>query len=124
MRRDLTPLVTHLDRNGRFFRDTAIGRVFHPRTRSYREVSATDSVHLVVDADHGVSVHVDRVSPLRIRNGRDCRYSLVRAIAHNACVAVEALARVVRRQRGRQTCHLDCDIVWVPDDEPAGNAAA
>jgi hypothetical protein len=117
MRRDLTPLVTHLDGSGRFFRDRAIGRVFHPNTRSYREVSATDSVHLVVDAGHRVSVHVDRVSPLLVRSGRDCRYSLMRAIAHNVCVAVESLARLVRRQHGHQTCHLDCEIVWVPDDD-------
>ena len=115
---DLTALVTHLDRNGRFFRDRAIGRLFHPNTRSYREVSATDSVHLVVDADHGMSVHVDRVSPLVVKNGGHCRYSVVRALAHNVCVAGEALTRLVRGQKhGEQTCHLDCDIVWVPDDQ-------
>jgi hypothetical protein len=124
MRRDLTALVTHLDGNGRFFRDRGIGRLFHPNTHSYREVSATDSVHLVVDAEHHVSVHVDRVSPLRVKRGRPCRYSLVRAVAHNVCVGVEALARLVRRQHGHQTCHLDCEIVWVPDDEPAGTTAA
>lgn len=117
MRRDLTALVAHLDGNGRFFRDRAIGRLFHPNTRSYREVSETDSVHLVVEADHRVSVHVDRVSPLRVRNGSHCRYSVLRAIAHNVYVAGEALMRVVRREHGHQTCHLDCEIVWVPDDE-------
>ena len=124
MRSDLTPLVTHLDGNRRFFRDRAIGRLFHPNTRSYREVSSTDSVHLVVEADHRVSVHVDRVSPLLVRRGRECRYSLVRAVAHNVCVGGEAIARLVRRQHGHQTCHLDCEIVWVPDDEPAGTTAA
>jgi hypothetical protein len=117
MRRDLSALVTHLDGNGRFFRDNALGRVFHPRTRSYREVSETDSVHLVVDADHRVSVHVDRVSPLRVGSGGRCHYSVMRAIAHNLSVAGEALMRVVRRQHGHQTCHLDCEIVWVPDDD-------
>lgn len=122
MRPDLSPLVTHLDGNGRFFRDRAIGRVFHPRTRSYREVCETDSVHLVVEADQRMSVHVDRVSPLLIKKGRSCRYSLVRAVAHNVCVSVEALARLVRRQHGDQTCHLECEIVWVPDDEPAPEA--
>jgi len=124
MQRDLTPLVTHLDGNGRFFRDRAIGRLFHPNTRSYREVSATDSVHLVLDAEHRMSVHVDRVSPLRVRRGRACRYSVMRAVAHNVCVAVEAVARLVHRQPGHQTCHLDCEIVWVPDEEPAGSTAA
>ncbi len=126
MGRDLTPLVTHLDGNGRFFRDTAIGRVFHPRTRSYRERCASDSVHVVVDADHRLSVHIDRVSPLRLRTGRACRYSIVRAVAHNVHAGWELLCRWVRRQRGGQTCHLDCEIVWVPDDEceDEGGAAA
>ena len=105
-----------------FFQDTAIGRVFHPRTRSFRQVCATDSAHVVVDADHRVSVHVDRVSPLVVRAGR-CRYSVVRAVAHNLHAGWDAMRRVVGRgrrdHRVDSRCHLDCEIVWVPDDEAA-----
>jgi hypothetical protein len=102
-----------------FFQDTAIGRVFHPRTRSFRQVCATDSAHVVVDADHRVSVHVDRVSPLLVKAGRACRYSIVRAVAHNVNAGWTALCRLVRRDHASQACHLDCEIVWVPDDEAA-----
>ena len=108
-----------------FFRDSAIGRVFHPRTRSFRQVCATDSAHVVVDADHRISVHVDRVSPLLVRAGRACRYSVVRAVAHNLHAGWDALRRLVSRDHCADArCHLDCEIVWVPDDCDDKDAAA
>ena len=112
------PLFSQLEASGRFHRDSAIGRLFHPGTASYREITTTDSVHLAVRPDNRVSVHVDRYSPLTVRSGR-CRYSLVRALAHNVAVAVERCGRLVigrRRREYQPTCHLDCEIVWVPDE--------
>ena len=113
-----TPLFQRLDAGGRFHRDTAIGRVFHPGTLSYREISPTDSVHVAVSSDNRVTVHVDRVSPLIVRVGRRCRYSVTRALVHNLTHAAEALVRLVSHRRGAHNCHLDCEIVWVPDEEP------
>lgn len=107
-----------------FFCDSAIGRVFHPRTRSYREVCPTDSAHVVVDANHRISVHVDRVSPLVVRAGRRCRYSIVRAVAHNVQAGWDAVGRLVRRRhRVDNRCHLDCEVVWVPDETEGDEAA-
>lgn len=112
-----TTLFPALDRTGRFHRDSFIGRIFHPGAVSYREISATDSLHLAVKADNRISVHIDRVAPLAVRVGRRCRYSVGRAILHNLLHLVEATERLVRRRRGAHNCHLDCEIVWVPDDE-------
>lgn len=115
-------LFSQLEASGRFHRDSAIGRVFHPGTVSYREITTTDSLHLAVRPDNRVSVHVDRYSPLIVRSGR-CRYSLLRALAHNLAVAAERCGRLVlgrRRRRDYQpTCHLDCEISWVPDEDDA-----
>jgi hypothetical protein len=111
------PVFSALEQSGRFHRDTALGRIFHPGTRSFREITRSDSVHIAVSAENRVSVHVDRVSPLAIRDGRPCRYSLMRAVAHNATVIAEALVRFARGKRGAQACHLDCTVVWVPDDD-------
>ncbi|MEW6154654.1 MAG: hypothetical protein AB1673_11790 [Actinomycetota bacterium] len=116
-------LFEQLDTAGRFHRDSRIGRLFHPGTLSFRELAETNSVHLVTRANR-VSVHVDRVSPLRVHNGR-ARYSVCRAFAHNAVVVAEAVGRFVRRDAAIPRCHLDCEIVWVPDDaeeEPADGA--
>ena len=112
-------LFAALDATGRFFRDTAIGRIFHPGALSFREISANDSLHVAVLPGNRVSVHVDRVSPLLVgRDGR-CRYSLVRALLHNLACAVETVVGLVLRRPCRPRCQLDCEIVWVPDEEPA-----
>lgn len=114
-------LFEELDANGRFHRDSLLGRLFHlGAVSSYREISATDSVHVSVLPGNRVSVHVDRVSPLVVGTGRRCRYSLLRAVVHNAVHLGESLGRLVRRERGRHACHLDCEIVWVPDEELDG----
>lgn len=110
-------LFEKLDADGRFHRDNVLGRLFHPGTVSYRQVSETDSLHVAIHPGNRVSVHVDRVSPLVVRVGRRCRYSVTRAIAHNVVHLAECVARLVRHERGRHACHLDCEIVWVPDDE-------
>jgi len=111
-------LFTELDADGRFHRDSLLGRLFHlGAVSSYREVSATDSVHVSVLPGNRVSVHIDRVSPLVVRVGQRCRYSVARAVVHNVVHLGECLGRLLRRERGRHACHLDCEIVWVPDSE-------
>lgn len=112
-------LFNELDADGRFHRDNALGRLFHPGAVSYRQVSTTDSLHVSVRPDNRVSVHIDRVSPLLVRMGR-CRYSVSRAVVHNVVHLVECVGRLVRRERGRHACHLDCEIVWIPDEELDG----
>jgi hypothetical protein len=106
-----------LDSSGRFFRDNALGRIFHPRALSFREICDTDSLHVAVLPGNRVSVHVDRVYPLLIGTDGRCRYSLLRALLHNLAVAREALAGIVLRRPPRPRCQLDCEIVWVPDEE-------
>lgn len=109
-------LFNELDADGRFHRDNLLGRLFHLGTVSYRQVSDTDSLHVAVRPDNRISVHVDRVSPL-VRVGGRCRYSITRAIVHNVVHLGECVGRLVRHERGRHACHLDCEIVWIPDDE-------
>ncbi|MGH9280319.1 MAG: hypothetical protein ACRD12_19745 [Acidimicrobiales bacterium] len=123
MRRSRAGLLQGLDGHAQFHRDNALGRIFHPGTRSYRQRSALDSVHLAVHPDNRVSVHVDRVSPLVVRTGRRCRYSVVRALVHNVVAAAEAVGHLAGRRWGRQRCELDCKIVWVPDDPTWEDAA-
>lgn len=109
-------LLEGLDGHEGFYRDAAIGRLFHRGSRSYRQRAHSDSVHVTVYPDNRVSVHVDRLSPLVVRSDRRCRYSVLRALAHNAVAVVEAVGHVLRGRWGRQRCELDCRIVWVPDD--------
>ena len=116
MKRHARPLLLDLEQGGRFHRDSRLGRIFHPGTTSYRELSATDSVHLVSTSDNRLSVHVDRVSPMLVR-GTKARYSVCRTVAHNATVIAEAVCRLVRREKSDHRCHLDCEITWIPDEE-------
>ena len=117
MSRNDRPLFQRLEATGRFHRDSRLGRIFHPGTTSYRELTATNSVHLSVTAENRVSVHVDRFSPLVVRTGSRARYSICRALAHNVAVLGEVVCRLARRQQADHRCHLDCEIRWVPDDE-------
>lgn len=102
-------LFTKLDETGTFHRDSAVGRIFHPGTASFREISPSDSLHIAVSPDNRVSVHVDRLSPLAVHGERGCRYSLVRAVAHNIVHAAESLARLCQGRGGRHRCELECD---------------
>ena len=69
--------------------------------------------------DNRVSVHVDRLSPLAVRAGRGCRYSLVRAVAHNVVHVAESVVRLCRGRAGRQRCELECEASAA---RPAGPA--
>jgi hypothetical protein len=111
-------LFSRLDESGRFHRDTPLGRIFHPRSMSFREISEGDSLHVSVLPGNRVSVHVDRISPLVLDPGGKCRYSLVRVLAHNLAALGDVLRARIGRRHGDARCHLDCELVWVPDEEP------
>ncbi len=104
-------LFTDLDGRAPFHRDTALGRVFHPGTVSFREIATSDSLHITVSPQNRVSVHVDRLSPLAVRPGRPCRYSVLRAVAHNVAHVFEALALICRRRAAQHRCELDCEVL-------------
>lgn len=111
------PLFSRLDATGLFHRDSRVGRVFHPGTVSYRQISQSDSLHIAVTPENHVSVHVDRVSPLAFDGSR---YTLVRVLHHNVTHGVDAWDRLRHRRSGDHRCELDCDIVAVtaePEDE-------
>ncbi|MFN2608804.1 MAG: hypothetical protein ABR511_13095 [Acidimicrobiales bacterium] len=116
----LPTLFSSLDANGRFRRDTRLGRLFHPGTVSYREMADADSLHVAVFPDNRISVHVDRVSPLCLRDGARFRYSFVRAVAHNAAVVAEGVRRLVGG--GHSPCVMHCEAVAVDDDPPPSAA--
>lgn len=112
------PVFGRLDDTGEFHRDSRLGRVFHPGTVSYREISPNDSLHIAVTPDNRVSVHVDRVSPLSTRSGNRSRYSLLRVLRHNVAHGIDSTVRLWRRRPGDHRCELDCEIVAVEDDRP------
>ncbi len=106
-------VFAELDGRAPFHRDTALGRLFHPGTVSFREMTTNDSLHITVSPQNHVSVHVDRLSPLAVRSGRPCRYSVLRAVAHNVAHVFDAVVLVRRRRPARHRCELDCEIVTV-----------
>ena len=103
-------LFTELDGRGRFHRDTPLGRIFHPGTVSYREITTNDSLHITVSPENRVAVHVDRLSPLAVRPGRPCRYSFLRAVVHNVVHVAEAIVLLCRRPL-QHRCVLECEVV-------------
>lgn len=105
-------VFAELDRSAPFHRDSALGRIFHPGTVSFRQIRTDDSLHITVSPENRVTVHVDRLSPLAVRPGRPCRYSLLRAVAHNVVHAAQTVVLVCRR-RPAQRCELDCSVVTV-----------
>jgi predicted small metal-binding protein len=102
-------LFADLDRIGPFHRDSAVGRIFHPGTASFREITPNDSLHIAVSADNRVSVHVDRLSPLAVRPGRECRYSFVRAVAHNVVHLADVVGRRWHGRGAARRCDLECE---------------
>ncbi|MDQ6618067.1 MAG: DUF1059 domain-containing protein [Actinomycetota bacterium] len=109
-------MFSGLDSTGRFHRDTPLGRIFHPGTVSYREISPNDSLHIAVDPENRISVHVDRVSPLAMNTGGRHQYSVLRVLHHNVTHGVDSLKRLCRRQHGDHRCEMDCEIVAVEDE--------
>jgi len=110
-------LVRALDGDERFHRDTRLGAILHPGTISFRELSATDSLHILIAGDR-VSAHVDEISPLVMRADGSCRYSWGRVVAHNLVSAVTDVGRRVRGKHGHQRCNLRCQAEWVDERAP------
>ncbi len=94
---DVESLTRALDASGRFHRDSRLGRIYHGGAASYRELRATDSVHVIVDGNR-VSVHIDRISPLKRRRDGSVRLSLTRILAHNVAGAHGDITRRLRRR--------------------------
>lgn len=111
------PVFGRLEATGRYHRDSRLGRVFHPGTVSFREISQNDSMHIAVTPENRVSVHVDRVSPLSTRAGDRSRYSLLRVLRHNVTHGIDSSVRLWRRRPGDHRCELDCEIVAVEGDQ-------
>jgi hypothetical protein len=109
-------LIRALEVNTSFRRDSFWGGILHPGKVSYREVSATDSLHILIDRSGDVSAHVDDVSPLRRRPDGSCRYAWGRVLAHNVLVVIEDAARRLRGVQGVQRCTLHCDVEWYDDE--------
>jgi hypothetical protein len=109
-------LLTALEANRRFRRDGVLGGIFHPGKISYREVSDTDSLHVLIDGNT-VSAHIDDVSPLRVGADGSSRYAWGRVVAHNLLVLIGDAARRVRGVHGAQRCNLHCEVEWYEDDE-------
>ena len=115
---DLAALCRALEQSGRFWRDKGLGNIYHRGKVSYRELSSTDSTHIVIDGNR-VTAHVDLVSPLKRRPDGSVRYSVPRVVAHNLVGMGNDLARRVRRHHARQRCALECDVVWVDNESNA-----
>jgi hypothetical protein len=111
-------LLKALEANPRFRRDSLLGGIFHLGRISYREVSPTDSLHIVI-AGEDISAHVDEVSPLRLRPDGSSRYAWGRVLAHNVLVVMGDAARRFRGHHGEQRCTLHCDVEWFDDEQTA-----
>ncbi|MDQ6728216.1 MAG: hypothetical protein M3066_18955 [Actinomycetota bacterium] len=111
-------LIRALEADRRFRRDSRLGAILHPGKISFREVSPTDSLHILIKGDR-VSAHVDEVSPLIVGADGTCRYSWGRIIAHNVVLAAADVARRIRHQVGPQRCNLRCEAEWVDEEHEA-----
>jgi hypothetical protein len=116
-------LLKALEASGRFRRDSVLGGAFHPGKISYREISPTDSLHILIDGSK-VSAHVDDVSPLRVRPDGSSRYAWGRVIAHNVLVVISDAGRRLRGLHGVQRCNLNCEVEWYDEDGDGGPVAA
>jgi hypothetical protein len=111
-------LLKALDANPGFRRDSLLGGIFHLGKISYREVSPTDSLHIIITGDK-VSAHVDEISPLRLRADGSSRYAWGRVLAHNLLVVIGDATRRLRGQHGTQRCNLHCQVEWFDEEDEA-----
>lgn len=109
---ELRSLLRLLEYSDRFRRDTSVGRIFHRGKVSFRETSATDSLHVVIDGGH-VSAHVDRICPLDLDPASDAHYSWVGVLAHNASGMVGDAALFLGWRPRR--CGVDCDVLEIEE---------
>jgi hypothetical protein len=89
-------LFDALATNRRFRQDSVLGSIYHGGKISFREVSPSDSLHVVFDGRQ-VSAHVDLLSPLNFDRDRPAQYSPLRVVAHNLTGLASGLTRLVRR---------------------------
>ena len=109
-------LIKALDASSRFRRDSVLGGIFHPGKLSYREISPTDSLHILIDGAE-VSAHVDEISPLRLTADGSSRYAWGQVVAHNLLVVIGDAARRLRGLDGAQRCNLHCEAEWFDDGD-------
>jgi len=116
-------LVAALEASSRFHRDGPLGRIFHPGKVSYRELSLTNSLHVVVGGGR-LSAHVDDVCPLRCRPDGSAHYAWLPVVRHNVVGLVADLGRRLHGDHGQERCNLVCEAVWVDDEGIADLMAA
>ena len=116
-------LVEALEASSRFRRDGRLGRIFHPGKVSYRELSATNSLHVIV-GEGRLSAHVDDICPLRLAPDGSARYSWIPVFRHNMSGFLADLGRRLQGRHGEERCNLVCEAVWVDDEGIAGLMAA
>ncbi len=116
-------LVEALEASSRFRRDGRLGRIFHPGKVSYRELSATNSLHVIV-GEGRLSAHVDDICPLRLAPDGSARYSWLPVFRHNIAGFLADLGRRLQGRGGEERCNLVCEAVWVDDEGIAGLMAA
>jgi len=116
-------LVEALEASSRFRRDGRLGRIFHPGKVSYRELSPTNSLHVIVSGGR-LSAHVDDICPLRLEPDGSARYSWLPVFRHNVAGFLADLGRRLQGRRGEERCNLVCEAVWVDDEGIAGLVAA
>ncbi|CAN5261081.1 hypothetical protein BH18ACT4_BH18ACT4_00460 [soil metagenome] len=119
---DPLALFRALEASERFRRDTPLGGIFHRGKISFREVSPTDSLHVIIEGNR-VSCHVDDVSPLNCQPEGSSQYALARVLTHNLYVLVADVRRRLRGEHGRHRCNLECEAVWVDEIETDGSPA-
>jgi NRPS condensation-like uncharacterized protein len=103
---DARELLRMLESSDRFRRDTKLGRVFHHGKVSFREESATDSLHVIIDGNH-VSAHIDRICPLDLDPENSAHYSWAGVLAHNRSGMAGDVARLLGWKHKR--CDIGCE---------------
>jgi NRPS condensation-like uncharacterized protein len=121
-------LVRALEASDRFRRDSRLGRILHRGAVSFREVSPTDSLHVLIDGNR-VWAHVDRVSPLVVGPDRQSpRYSPARVLAHTVTGVAGVAGDVSRWLRGVRRdhrCYPGCSPpAFLARPAPAGPGTA
>lgn len=124
-------MVNHLQQTGRFARDTVLGGLFHWSKVSLREMAPENSLHITLSGNR-LWAHIDRLSPLADEHlhpgeaaesadpageGRSARYSLLRAVAHNATHLLEGTRRLCTGRLGSHRLELECEVVDAEEGE-------
>ena len=102
-------LIREFENNGRFHKDTGLGRIFHPGKVSFREKKPTDALHVLIEGSR-VSAHIDKHSPLALRNERP-GYSVLGVAAHNLSGMAQDAARFLTGRLRRHRYELECQTV-------------